>query len=75
MEDLQRFDNEIEHMRHPLYLMVTKDKYELPMVVADSSYELAAMAGVNVINIMHAISRRSKRKAKKSRYQIVWPGG
>ena len=56
----------------PLYLEVTRDKYELPLAVADSSWELARLRHVNVANIFHATSTRSKRQTKHSKYQIVW---
>ena len=59
-------------MMHPLYLEVTKDRYELPVAVADSAYELARMRGVNVTSILHAVSTRSKRQYRKSKYRVVW---
>ena len=59
-------------MYHPVYMEVTKDKFELPIVVADSAYELARLCGVNVSTIMHSISTRSKRVVKSSQYKRVW---
>lgn len=38
-----------------VYLEVTKDKYELPVAVADSPYELAAMRNVSALTIMTSI--------------------
>ena len=32
----------------PLYMEVTRDRYELPLAVADSPWELARMRGVTV---------------------------
>lgn len=43
----------------PLYLLVTSDKYELPLAVADSMEELARMAGVTVGTVTSSISRRN----------------
>lgn len=43
-------------MYQPVYMKVTKDKFELPIVVADSAYELARLCGVNVSTIMHSVS-------------------
>lgn len=59
-------------MYRPVYMKVTKDRFELPIVVADSAYELARLCGVNVSTIMHSISTRSKRIIKNSQYKKVW---
>ena len=59
-------------MYHPVYMEVTKDKFELPIVVADSAYELARLCGVNVSTIMHSVSTQSKRIIKNSQYKRVW---
>ena len=59
-------------MYRPVYMQVTKDRFELPIVVADSAYELARLCGVNVSTIMHSISTRSKRVVKNSQYKKVW---
>ena len=59
-------------MYHTVYMEVTKDKFELPIVVADSAYELARLCGVNVSTIMHSVSTQSKRVVKNSQYKKVW---
>lgn len=59
-------------MYHAVYMKVTKDKFELPIVVADSAYELARLCGVNVSTIMHSVSTQSKRIIKNSQYKRVW---
>lgn len=41
-----------------LWMKVTKDKYELPLAVADSEKELAGMLGLKRINV-----RKTKRKS------------
>lgn len=56
----------------PLYLGVTKDAYELPLAVADSAWELAALRGVDVTSILHAVSTKSGRQVKRSKYRAVW---
>jgi len=57
----------------PVFMEVTPDKYELPVAVADSAYELAALRGVCVTNIFHAVNRSGNyRQAKKSKYIKVW---
>lgn len=56
----------------PIYLEVTRDRYELPLAVAESAWELAKMRHVNVTSILHAVGNREKRQTRKSKYQIVW---
>ena len=41
-----------------LYMKVTKDKYELPVAVADSKAELADMLGVGRTSVYRALKRR-----------------
>lgn len=45
-----------------LYLVVTPDKYELPVAVADSLDELANMTGIPKSNISYAICRNRSGK-------------
>lgn len=59
-------------MYRPVYMKVTKDRFELPIVVADSAYELARLCGVNVSVILHSVSTQSKRIIKNSQYKKVW---
>ena len=59
-------------MYRPVYMKVTKDRFELPIVVAASAYELARLCGVNVSVIMHSVSTQSKRIIKNSQYKKVW---
>lgn len=59
-------------MYHPVYMEVTRDEYELPVVVADSAFELAMLCGVHVSTVMHAVSTTSKRITKNSKYKRVW---
>ena len=51
----------------PLYLMVTKDKYQLPLDVADTAEELARICGVRQSTIIKSINHR-----KKSRYIRIY---
>lgn len=53
-----------------LYLYVSKDKYELPMIVADSAGELAKMLGVKINTIYCGISNERAGRWK-SRYKVV----
>ena len=58
----------------PVYMEVTKDKFELPVAVADSPYELAKMRHVTVYPILHALNP-AYRKSEKSKYKKVWISG
>ena len=56
----------------PLYTEVTRDKYELPLAVADSPYELARMRRVDVTSILKAIRGVKMGTRRKSIYRLVW---
>lgn len=56
----------------PLYMEVTRDKYELPLAVADSPYELAKMRRVRVTSILNAIYEIKTGRRHKSIYHQVW---
>lgn len=51
-----------------VYMVVSRDKYELPMIVADTVGELARFQGVKKETIYQ---RMSHRKGKKSIYVKV----
>ena len=51
----------------PLYLLVTKDKYQLPLAVADTEEELARIVGVNPRTIRKCITQR-----KNTRYIRIY---
>ena len=59
-------------MYHPVYMVVTQDKYELPIAWAESAWELAKMIGVDVTSILKATGRREKNPRKNSKYNLVW---
>lgn len=52
-----------------LYICIEKDKYELPLAVADSQRELARMLGVNSRAVSQGIY--NSRKGKNSKYKEV----
>ncbi len=54
-----------------LWLMITTDKYELPLIVADSPKELAKLAGVSYQNIKTSIYLKNKGKITYSKYVKV----
>ena len=51
----------------PLYLLVTQDRFELPLVVADTVEELARIVGVHTSTIVKCLNRGGK-----SRYVRVY---
>lgn len=51
----------------PLWLMVTKDKYQLPLAVADTATELAQIVGVTPATIIKSVTHR-----RKSRYIRIY---
>lgn len=46
-----------------LYMKVTRDKYELPIAVADTKAELARIVGVSLSSISHSLRGPGIRKA------------
>lgn len=54
-----------------IYMKVTSDKYELPLVIANSVAELAWMTGVSENTIKSAISHVESGRRKKSAYVRV----
>ena len=54
-----------------LYMMVTDDELELPLVVADSAQELADIIGRNVNTIYSEISHEQHGRIKRSIYKKV----
>lgn len=51
-----------------VWMLVTKDKYELPVIIAETSTELARMCGVNNRTVISGALRSKSGKVKKSRY-------
>lgn len=54
-----------------IWMKVTKDKYELPVAVADSASELARKLGCNVNTIYSAMSHIRTGRNKGSIYKKV----
>lgn len=53
-----------------LYVRVSKDRYELPLAVADTCRELAKMCGVTP-NLIYSCISHAKKKGYRSEYQKV----
>lgn len=47
-----------------LYMMVTKDKYELPLLICDTPQELADKAGVKKRSLLSSLSHKNKGWAR-----------
>lgn len=56
--------------RKVVYMIVSMDKYELPLAIADTMQELAEMTGVKRSTIASAISH-AKKSGCRSRYVRV----
>ena len=59
-----------KEMPNVIYMKVTRDIYELPVLIADSAKELAKMDGNKSVNIRTSI-RNAEKKGYKSRYVKV----
>ena len=59
--------------RKPQYvwLLITTDKYELPLAIADTAVELAGMLGVSPHSIVSCYSRFTTGKLKSCKYRKV----
>lgn len=56
-----------EERARTLWLMVSTDKYELPLIVEDSAAKLARRAGVNVTTVMTSACN-AERTGKWAKY-------
>lgn len=51
-----------------VYMAVTADEYELPVVVVDSPAELAEIYGMTKDSVLSALTRGSRRKNIKEKF-------
>lgn len=51
--------------KRPVYMAVTRDKYELPFAVADSMCALARLTGTDVAAISRSINNKTARYRKR----------
>lgn len=51
-----------------VWILVTKDEFELPVAIADTAKELARICGVSNRTIISGALRSKSGKVKKSRY-------
>lgn len=63
----------MERKREAVYMLVTPDRYELPILITDSAVDLAKAAGVSISCVSHMIRKRERGTLKtRSRYVRVW---
>ena len=56
-----------------LYMAVTPDEYELPILIAETKAELARMAGMHRSTVCNEIDgRRSRRDGRKLRRDVKY---
>lgn len=48
-----------------LYMLTTRDEYELPLAIADSPAELAELIGVSPVTVYNGCYQASKGRVKK----------
>lgn len=58
--------------KRPLYLIVTCDKYELPLAVGDNMADLARQTGRSLSNLSHSFNRSRKSGWTKGSCREVW---
>lgn len=51
-----------------IYMMVSNDKYELPVYIAETAQELADMVGVPKGTIYSSVIKWEKGQVKKAKY-------
>lgn len=51
-----------------VWILVTKDEFELPVAIADTAKELARICGVSNRTVISGALRSKSGKVKKSRY-------
>ncbi len=54
-----------------VWMQVTRDKYELPVAVADTAVELARIVGTNSNNVRSAVAHVNRGDKKWSRFVRV----
>lgn len=61
----------IQMEKMPVYMATTKDKYELPLAIADSPWELARLLQVTESAVCKGL-KYTERGGKGGRYHKVW---
>lgn len=67
----EKFEFVQTRRRSKLYMLVSSDKYELPLAVADTTRELSVLIGVREDAIRSAMSKARKRGSKCRYVKVV----
>ena len=54
-----------------LYMVVTNDKYELPVAVSEKRVEIAKMTGMALSSVCNAFARADRTKHPTGKYKYV----
>lgn len=57
-------------MKYPVIMAVSNDKYQLPLAIADSPYDMARMRCVQYKSVLKALEKSDR--GEKSSYIRVW---
>lgn len=72
--DAVRARTERNTLKGVLYMAVTADKYELPIAVADTAAELAAIVGYDAQRIRERVCRKYEAEGRDNRASYTWGG-
>lgn len=61
-----------EQRERTLWLQVSMDEYELPLIVADSAAELASLAGVSVQTVRTAACIADKPGSRQKYIRVIF---
>lgn len=53
-----------------IWMEVTRDRYEFPVLIADSGAELARLAGTTYGNVLKAAHRKPKKRSRFVRVEV-----
>ncbi len=66
------FRKEAFPLKKPLYEIVSRDKWEHPLFLADNLAELSEMSGKSLKTLQRGFNRARERKFETGIYKEVW---
>lgn len=66
------YERGLQKAKKCVYIVVSPDKYKLPMAVAETPDELADMLGIRSEYVLRQLSRVRKKRPKHSKYEIIY---
>lgn len=66
------YERGLKKAKKCVYMVVSPDKYKLPMAVAESAEELAEMLGIRREYVSQQLSRVRTKRVKHSKYEIIY---